>query len=146
MREIGPLLTDSERALFVATARGYLRTPFKHQGRSARGLDCVGLCLVSLDALGRPYFDAKAYSKYPRRQGLREALVRNLGDPVPLQSMREGDVALMRFKGEPSHVGIVTHYPHGGFALIHSFAQMKEVVEHRMDEEWLRYIIEVFRP
>jgi cell wall-associated NlpC family hydrolase len=146
MREIGPPLTDAERALFVTTARSYLRTPFKHQGRSAWGLDCVGLCIVALRPTGRPYFDAEAYSKHPLRQGLRAALVRNLGEPVPKESMREGDVVLMAFKGDPSHVGILTNYLHGGFALLHAFRQMGEVVEHRMDEEWIGYITEVFRP
>jgi hypothetical protein len=60
--------------------------------------------------------------------------------------MRAGDIALMAFEGEPSHVGIITDYPDGGFALLHTFAQMKKVVEHRMDAQWLGYIAEIFRP
>jgi hypothetical protein len=97
-------------------------------------------------AIGRSCFDAKAYSREPQRQGLREALARNLGDPMPKADMRAGDIALLAFKGQPSHVGIVTDYPLGGFALLHTFAQMKKVVEHRMDETWMGYIVEVFRP
>ena len=146
MRAIGEPLTAEESAAFIAAARGYLGTRFRHQGRSSRGLDCVGLCIVALKATGRPCFDAGAYSREPLRQGLRAALVANLGDPVDKATMRAGDVALLRFRGEPSHVGIITDYPAGGFAILHTFAQVKKVVEHRMDQAWLDYITEVFRP
>lgn len=146
MRELGPLLTDAERAAFIAAARDYMRVRFKHQGRDRRGLDCVGLCIVAMRAIGRTCFDAKVYSRHPRKQGLREALVRNLGEPIPKDQMQAGDIALMSFVNEPSHVGIITDYPLGGFALLHTFAQMKQVVEHRMDNTWIDRIQEVFRP
>lgn len=146
MRDLGPPLSDAERTAFIAAARSYLGVRFKHQGRSRRGLDCIGLCIVSMRDVGRQPWDSPAYGTTPATQGLREGLVRNLGDPVPKVTMREGDIALMAFVGEPSHVGIVTEYPLGGFALLHTFAQVRKVVEHRMDAAWLGYITEVFRP
>jgi cell wall-associated NlpC family hydrolase len=146
MRDLGPLLTDDERDAFIAAARTYLGVRFKHQGRSRNGVDCVGLCVLAMQAIGRTCFDAKIYSRHAQKQGLRAALVRNLGEPVPKDQMRDGDIALMAFASEPSHVGIVTNYSLGGFALLHTFAQMKKVVEHRMDEQWMGYISEVFRP
>lgn len=146
MRDIGPPLSDTERQAFIVAARSYLGVRFKHQGRSRFGLDCIGLPLVALRDIGRTAWDSPAYGRTPVTQGLRDALVRNLGEPVPRADMREGDIALMAFIGEPSHVGIVTNYPEGGFALLHTFAQVKKVVEHRMDETWLGYITEVFRP
>lgn len=145
-RALGKQLTVKEREAFIAAARGYLGTRFRHQGRSKRGVDCAGLIVVSLEAIGRQYSDVPAYSREPRKQGLRAALVANLGQPVDIAKMRSGDVALMAFRGEPSHVGIVTDYPAGGFALLHTFAQMRKVVEHRMDGQWLGYITEVWRP
>ena len=146
MRAIGPPLSDAERLALIAAARGYLGVRFRHQGRSERGVDCAGMVVVSLWAVGRGLADAEAYGREPLNQGLREMLVENFGEPVPKDEMRPGDVALMRFRGEPSHVGIVTEYPHGGLALIHAFAQVKKVVEHRLDTEWLDNIVEVFRP
>jgi hypothetical protein len=146
MREIGPPLSDAERAAFIAEARTYLGVRFGHQGRSRHKLDCIGLCVVAMRDIGRPLWDSPAYGTTPATQGLREALVRNLGEPVPKETMRAGDIALMAFEGEPSHVGIITDYPDGGFALLHTFAQMKKVVEHRMDAQWLGYIAEIFRP
>lgn len=145
-REIGPPLTAAERQTFIAAARGLLGTRFRHQGRSMRGLDCVGLCIVALAATGRPSFDAGAYSREPHKQGLRAALMRNLGEPASKDSMQAGDVALMAFAGEPCHVGIVTNYPDGGFALLHSYATNKQVVEHRMDQVWLDRVTEIYRP
>ena len=155
MRAIGPPLTPEETARFVAEARSYLGVRFRHQGRSRTGVDCVGLALVALSVLHRPAYDAGAYSREPLRQGLRAAVVRNLGEPVlartpetpvPVSEMRVGDVALMRFLGEPTHVGIIADYPYGGFSVVHSFAQVRKVVEHRLDSEWVGYITEVFRP
>ena len=146
MRAIGPPLTDEERAAFIAAARSFLHVPFRHQGRSARGLDCGGLVVVSLVAIGRTPADVAAYGREPQGQGLHAACVANFGEPVFGPQMRAGDVLLMRFRGEPSHVGIVSDYPLGGFALIHSYAQVRKVTEHRMDAEWLGYVTEVFRP
>lgn len=146
MRAIGPPLSDTERLALIAAARGYLGVRFRHQGRSERGIDCAGLVVVSLQAGGREPNDVEAYGREPLNQGLRGMLVENFGEPVPKDEMRSGDVVLMRFRGEPSHVGIVGDYPYGGVSLIHAFAQVKKVVEHRIDDEWLGNIVEVFRP
>lgn len=146
MRAIGPPLSEEERVALIAAARSYLGVPFRHQGRSARGLDCAGLVAVSLVAIGREPADVTAYGREPLDQGLRAMCVANFGEPVSKDEMRPGDVPLMQFRGEPSHVGIVTAYPEGGLALIHSYAQIRKVVEHRIDPEWLGFITEVFRP
>ena len=146
MRAIGPPLSDTERLALIAAARGYLDVRFRHQGRSERGVDCAGLVAVCLLAIGREAADVEAYGREPLNQGLRAMCVENFGEPVPKDEMRPGDVALMRFRGEPSHVGIVTDYPYGGLALIHAFAQVKKVVDQLIDDEWLGNIVEVFRP
>jgi cell wall-associated NlpC family hydrolase len=146
MRAIGPSLNDAERLALIAAARSYLGVRFRHQGRSERGVDCAGLIVVCLLATGRVPADVEAYGREPLNQGLRGMCVENFGEPIPKGGMQPGDVALMRFRGEPSHVGLVTDYPYDGLALIHAFAQVKKVVEHRLDSEWLGNIVEVFRP
>lgn len=140
------MLSDAERLALIAEARSYLGVRFRHQGRSRQGVDCAGLIAVCLIALGREPTDVEAYGREPLNQGLRAMLVENFGEPIAKADMQPGDVALMRFRGEPSHVGLVTDYPYGGLALIHAFAQVKKVVEHRIDSEWLGNIVEVFRP
>lgn len=148
MRAIGPPLSDKERLAFIAEARSYVSPSvrFRHQGRSRRGVDCAGLLLVSMAAIGRPIQDLASYGREPLNGGLRTMLVANLGEPVPKTSMRVGDVVMMRFLGAPTHVGLIANHPHGGLSLIHSFAQVKKVVEHGIDAEWMDHIVEVWRP
>ena len=148
MRAIGPTLSGQERAAFIAEARSYVSPPvrFRHQGRTRNGVDCAGLLLLSMAAIGRPIQDLSAYGREPLGNGLRAMLVANLGEPVPKADMRPGDVVLMRFRGEPTHVGLVADYIYGGLSLVHTFAQVKKVVEHRIDDEWMGHIVEVWRP
>lgn len=146
MRAIGPPFTPSELTAFVAAARSYMGVPFRHQGRSRRGVDCAGLFAVAVHDIGKPVYNVDAYSREPNNNGLRKAVVANLGEPITNNQMRHGDIVLMQFAGEPCHVGIVTDYPLGGFAILHTFAQVKKVVEHRMNDEWLGRIVEVYRP
>lgn len=144
-RAIGRLLTVKQREAFIAAAFGYLGVRFRHQGRSLRGVDCAGLVAVGLAAIGRHYDDVPAYSREPQHQGLREAMIANLGEPV--SEMQAGDVAMMAFNGgPPSHVGIVTDHPDYKFGLLHAYAINKKVVFHGIDAEWMGRIVEVYRP
>lgn len=146
MRAIGEPFTPAECEAFVAFARSCVGARWRHQGRSLAAMDCGGLLALSLRAVGRVPADPPAYGREPKDQHLEKVLQNNFGDPLPKSQMRAADVAIMRFRGAASHVGIVSSYPNGGFALIHAFAQMKKVVEHRIDSEWLDNIVEVYRP
>lgn len=143
-------LNDAERAAFVTEARAYLRAPFHHTGRSRRGVDCVGLVAVALEAVGRTVDDRRDYGRNPVRDGLRNVLVVHFGDPISGQA-QPGDVALMRWHRAGAvdlfnHVGILTGYPLGGLGLLHALHSNREVVEHRLADPWPRRIVEVYRP
>ena len=141
-----PPLTEAEREHFIAAARGYMHVRWRHQGRSMKGVDCAGLVIVALQEIGKTPQDAVGYGRVPYRGKLEETLRVNMGDPIAdKRDMRPGDTALMRFKGAPSHVGIITPYPFGGCALLHAFAQDKRVTEARLDDLWMSYIVEVYR-
>lgn len=147
MRAIDPPLNTLEREALIAAGRA-LRdagTRFRHQGRSERGVDCGGLLAYCLRAAGREPNDVLGYARTPYKDSLRDVMIDNFGEPIPKSEMREGDAVLLRFQGEPCHVGIVTDYPTGGFALLHAYAVYKKVVEHRMDALWMSYITDVFR-
>lgn len=147
MRHVAPL-TDAERVRFIACARSMVGTPFKHRGRTANGLDCVGLVAYALADVGRAVADRKGYGRDPVKDGLRDVLIAHFGEPA--EGMQAGDVVLMRWHREGgtdlfNHVGIVGDYPHGGFSLIHALRQNDHVVEHRIDDRWQRRIVEAYR-
>ena len=49
----------------VDQARGYLGTPFLHQGRTRHGLDCVGLVIRVAHDLGLSDYDIDHYARAP---------------------------------------------------------------------------------
>lgn len=147
MRTIGEPLTAEESAAFIAAARSLVnRVLFRHQGRNPKtGLDCAGLPQWAMTQIGRPVWDLTAYGTEPHKDGLYGAMVQNLGEPVPRESMRAGDVVLMRFHGAPRHVAIVTQLPDGRLGLLHVHAENKIVSEHGLDG-YHGDIVGVWRP
>jgi cell wall-associated NlpC family hydrolase len=135
-------LSAEERVAMIAAARSFLGVPFRHRGRSVRGIDCLGLGVCSLQAVGRDVRDERLYGRHPEPEGakLRAALIDHFGEPV--QELQAGCLVTMQWHGRPNHVGIVTDYPLGGLALIHADAGVGRVVEHRLADPWPRRIIE----
>lgn len=129
----------------VAHARTMIGTPWRHRGRSAWAVDCVGLLVASLRAAGVPVADRSNYGREPWKDGLREEMRAQFGEPVT--DWQPGDVALMRWRPtqEPSHVGIIGDHPTGGLSLIHAYS-MTAVTEHAIDNKWRARIVEVYRP
>lgn len=145
MRAIGPLLNEKESELFVSSCLSNEGKPFRHMARGPEKFDCAGLILWGLRKIGRTVYDIPSYGREPFKDGLRDAVVANLGNPVPAP-YRSGDVVLMAFDGEPRHVGLLADYPHGGLMLIHTYSRVRKVVAHRLDSFWAARITEVFRP
>lgn len=145
-RRIVKRLSARERTAFITAAREWLNKPYRHRGRCERGVDCIGLPAVALAAVGREIRDERVYSPAPDGLLLRDALIAHFGAPIPKDQLQPGDIALMRWHQHPNHVGIVTEYPLGGLALLHSLAANRMVIEHRLADPWTRRIIEGFRP
>ena len=131
--------------LIVAGARKWLGTKWRHRGRSEFGIDCIGLVVLSVANAGIKMRDRLDYSRDPFRDGLRREIREHFGEPV--SDMRAGDIVLMRWDKDerPAHVGIVADYLYGGLSLIHSYS-LVAVCEHRIDDEWQKRILEVYRP
>lgn len=131
--------------LAVAEARSYIGCKWRHRGRSRLGIDCIGLIVKAVAAGGIEMRDRLDYGREPWKDGLRAEMVDHFG--LPVDDMQPGDVVLMRWddQPEPSHVGMITDHPLGGFGLVHSYS-MTSVTEHGIDAYWLRRIVEVYRP
>jgi cell wall-associated NlpC family hydrolase len=116
----------------VAAARAWVGVPYRHQGRSRLGVDCIGLAIVvarELDLMPAEKPPAN-YTRRPR-DGLLEAYIRR--HCIELAGPEVGCMVLMRWdrRAPPSHVGILT--PDN---LIHAYGGNAQVVECGFRAKW----------
>lgn len=131
------------RELIVSTAREYLKTPFKHQGRiKGHSCDCVGLPLMvgeelhAIDKTGMPFlkYDNANYSGQPLDRHVHEECQRRLVEK-PVEEMADGDVITLRVPSVPCHVAIVSSVK-GARYMVHAYAGSGMVVEHILSPKW----------
>jgi len=130
---------------YIAFARSMIGAQWRHRGRKPWAVDCLGLISLSLDHAGIEIRDRTDYGRDPWNEGLRQELRDHFGEPA--SEWKEGDIALMRWANipEPSHVGFIANYAHGGLSLIHAYSK-QAVIEHRIDDKWRGMIVEAYRP
>lgn len=124
----------TSRQAIVAAAREALGTPFHHQGRVVGvGIDCVGLLVHVADRLGLPREDVAVYSMTPKGRQLEKILAFSLEQIDPAVATA-GDVLCfwIRRVGRPQHVAILSD----GGKMIHTFADVRKVVEHDFAPPW----------
>ena len=134
---------------FVDAARKYLDVPFMHQGRSLRGLDCLGLVVVAARDLGISVVDNLAYSKKPDFEEMRAGLLHHMA-PVPSDDADKGDVIWLRWDrdGYPVHLAIISKIDDDGWPLvIHALGGkgINKVCEQRMPVDWVMRIHKFLR-
>lgn len=135
-----------DRERLVQSARSLLNVKFRHRGRNpAVGLDCAGLVVCSFKLAGFEPVDKRTYGREPHNDGLREVVEANLGKPIPLNEAQPGDIVLLKFDIHPHHLGILGDHPLGGLSLIHAYAEVGKVVEHRFDRVWVDRVCDVYR-
>jgi cell wall-associated NlpC family hydrolase len=122
------------REEIVETARGWIGTPWKHQGRGERGIDCLGLVVVTAKALGLSEADEKTYSRRPDGGELIKRFKKEMKE-ISLNDIRAGDVILFADTSYPCHVAIVS-LKHGELHIIHAHATRRQVLEERYAFEW----------
>jgi cell wall-associated NlpC family hydrolase len=124
----------------IEIARACLNTPFRHQGRiPGLALDCAGLAIHVVKELGLPYKDMHNYSRVPHDGKLR-AMMELQPCLEPVTTPEPGDVLLMRFGKEPTHVAIFT-----GTTIIHAYEHVGKVCEHGLDADWHAKVVAAFR-
>lgn len=126
----------------LAAARSCLQTPFVHQGRiPGMALDCAGLVIAVAQAIGAECVDQDGYSRSPSH-GLLECALDEQPclERIPAAERQPGDVLLIRFSGDPQHLAI-----HTGENIIHSYAAVGLVCEHRLSSDWAARIVCAYR-
>lgn len=88
---------------FINAARSYIGVPWVHQGRTRRGLDCIGLVVVSARACGLDVPLLSRYGRTPDYPQLKRELMRF--------GSREGAIfpgAVVVYKFDSVHIAIAT--------------------------------------
>ena len=139
----------------VTEARGWIGTRWHHQASvKGVGVDCAGLVLgvglnlglfsVDLVLDGPETRELFAYGREPTStQSL--AGCQAFLSPIDFDALQLGDVVLLTFNGQASHLAILGDYPSGGHSLIHAYAQARRVVENRFDESWVNRFASAWR-
>lgn len=127
-------------------ARGWLGVPFRHQGRTRAGVDCVGLVIGVARALELlpADFDHTGYARRPDGVSLLAACRLYL-TPVSFSEIGAGDVVVFRVVTDPQHLAVVADYYAGGRSVVHAYALARGVVETRLDDDWQRRLVAAFR-
>ncbi len=135
------------REQIIQTARSYLGIPWTHQGRTRRGVDCIGLVIaVGWDLGLLPLEDyPQNYSRQPDGWSLRDTISQHLVPKRSFSEVESGDILLFTMEEFPSHVGI---YVQQGTrkGVIHSYLSAKSVVcEHLLDASWISKVSGTYR-
>ena len=138
----------------IRAARGWIGTPFHHQGRvKGVGVDCIGLLvgiareleLTDDKGILLADYDQPNYSPLPDGMGLKTAVSLRLLELPSIGEASRGDVYLFRFQQDPQHVGILSELPDGAPGIIHCYSNSGKVVEHRLNDTWRNLIVAAYR-
>lgn len=121
----------------IDEARKWAGVPFRHQGRSARGIDCIGLVLVTAQALKLTTVDVKNYRRTAAGRNFSELFAEHM-DPVSLGDIRDSDVMLFKFGAFECHCAIVTDSARG--RIIHAYQPYGKTVEEYLSEDSALYV------
>lgn len=119
------------RSDIVTTALDWIGTPFRHQGRSRSGVDCVGLVICVGRELGMPEADNDSPVNYRRNADgvdLLKEFRRHMGKEKRIDLTKPGDVFLFRDRQFVIHTGIVTAVS-PRVQVVHAYAPNRQVIK-----------------
>ncbi|HVJ44710.1 MAG TPA: NlpC/P60 family protein [Dongiaceae bacterium] len=129
----------------AAAARKWLGVKWRHQGRSERGVDCIGIGACVAADLGFKIADRTNYGREPIPAEIVAAFRANgFKEVIPRTARQIGDVLVFRDGRHIRHVGIQSEkhdVPH----LIHATAGLRQVVEEPLTPDWMGKLVYVFR-
>jgi cell wall-associated NlpC family hydrolase len=112
----------------VEIARRCIGIPWRHQGRTMKGMDCIGIIIAIGHLTGTHFYNSTAnYRRAPRPEVFLADFRKELNEK-PLHQRKHGDVILIRDAIFTTHSGIYTT-DGDEETLIHAFALRKQVVE-----------------
>lgn len=129
-------------AEIVAEARTWEGVPFRHQGRSRLGVDCIGYFVCMLRARGllpTDFRDNPCYGRAPNTSEFHDTVERFC---TPIHETEDGCLITIRWPQAkwPSHAAIVE-----GRYMIHAYERVGRVVRCGYGEPWLRLTHGIYR-
>ena len=105
--------------------------PFRHQGRTRYGIDCVGLPIVVCQNLGiiGANFEITNYGRLPSAE-LVERLQSHC-QPIPVAV--PGSLIVIAWTKIAAHVALCT-----GGTMVHAYESVGKVIEHGYRGRWIR--------
>lgn len=121
----------------------YVGVPFKHMGRTVKGLDCAGLLLLAAKDCGYEAEDTPTYGHQPADGHMYETLLKHACKPVK-RPPQPNDVAVFALRpgGPAVHVGIITKHPHG-LGVVHTYGHIGRVIHQRLDNKKMKLLSSV---
>ena len=135
----------------VNEARAWMGTPYVHQGhQKGLGCDCAGLVggvAVALGIVPPDWWETAAapYAGYSREPSNKMLETICDGFMTRVETMQAANVVGIRWSIETQHLGILAPYPHGGFSMIHALEPRGKVIEHRVNDVWLKRITHIWQ-
>jgi len=125
---------------YAQSAReGWLGVPYRHQGRTKRGVDCLGLLVCSARDFGLTVVDNLAYGRKPCHETMKEGLLDHMVK-INRADLRPGDVLYIRWPNDPHplHLALVTSFNDSGVPIImHADCdKQRKVVEITLPLNW----------
>lgn len=138
-----PTVAHVTSAEVIAEARAWLGVPWRHQGRTRAGVDCVGLLVVVARALRLSDYDHTAYGRRAEGQGFVTHFRASM-ESVALAEARPGDVLVFAERAYPCHCGFLSER-RGAAHLLHAHALRRKVIEEAYAGEWPARVKFAFR-
>lgn len=141
--------------IIIDKARTWIGTSFKHQGRIKinqnwqGACDCLGLIMGVADEIKAiSKFDNKLlkahdlvnYDKYPSPNVVYNFLNKHL---TQIEDIKFGAIVVIKISNNLGHLGIIGDHEQG-LSLIHAYAPLRKIIEHRLDEYWQSKIFAYF--
>lgn len=131
------------RAQIIEEARTWIDTPWRHQGRTDKGIDCVGLVVRVTQALGLNEYDRTDYTRRPDGFDF-VSVFRERMDIKAVNQAKSGDLILIANGPYPCHVALVSE-KYGVLHIIHAAVSHRKVVEEPYDHDLPRKTTHCFQ-
>jgi cell wall-associated NlpC family hydrolase len=136
-------ITSSGQVDIPSWVETYIGLPFKEHGRDRDGVDCWGLVRLVLAAqfdIDLPAY-VTGYASTEDAADIARLIRGEMGPWVETEAGQPGDVALMRLRAQPCHVGVIVA---PGW-MLHVEDGIDSCLDRYEGARWSRRVVGIFR-